>query len=170
MAARRVTQLTYFSWLIALGFVIFSATMVLNLTFSSYIMVLSVCSTVLEIFFSCMLIFCFISMVTVVYKQTRSSAILAKQLRFNHRGLTFQKYDKSAVVMLAAVVGFALVYSAISMRCDFLEFFVKHPTQHSTPRKSDFAYKIPMLVLNSAINPLAYAFFKRDIKRALKGK
>ena len=27
-----------------------------------------------------------------------------------------------------------------------------------------------MSVLNSAINPLAYAFFKRDIKRALKGK
>ena len=126
MTARRVTQLTFFSWLIALGFVIFSVIMVLNLTFSSYIMVLSVCSTVLEIFFSCMFIFCFISMVTVVYKQTRSSAILAKQLRFNHRGLIFQKYDKSAVVMLAAVVGFALVCSAIYMRCDFLKFFVNN--------------------------------------------
>ena len=69
MTARRVTQLTLFSWLIALGFVIFSVIMVLNLTFSSYIMVLSVCSTVLEIFFSCILIFCFISMVTVVYNK-----------------------------------------------------------------------------------------------------
>ena len=108
-------------------------------------MVLSVCSTVLEIFFSCMLIYCFISTVTVVYRQIRSSAILAKQLRFNQRGLTFQKYDKSAVVMLAAVVGFALVCSAIYMRCDFLQFFVNHPTQHFTPCKSDFAYKIPML-------------------------
>ena len=27
-----------------------------------------------------------------------------------------------------------------------------------------------MIVVNSAINPLAYAFFKRDIKRTLKGK
>ena len=26
-----------------------------------------------------------------------------------------------------------------------------------------------MFVLNSAINPLAYALFKRDIKRVLKG-
>ena len=109
-------------------------------------------------------------MVTVVDKQTRSSAILAKQLRFNHRGLTFQKYDKSAFVMLTAVVGFALVCSAIYMHCDFLQFFVNHPTQHFTPCKSDFAYKIPILVLNSAINPLAYAIFKRDIKRALQGK
>ena len=88
-------------------------------------MVLSICSTVLEIFCSCMLIYRFISMVTVVYRQTRSSAILAKQLRFNHLGLTFQKYDKSAVVMLAAVLGFALVCSAIYMRCDFLQFFCK---------------------------------------------
>ena len=84
-------------------------------------------------------------MVTVVDKQTRSSAILAKQLRFNHRGLTFQKYDKSAFVMLTAVVGFALVCSAIYMHCDFLQFFVNHPTQHFTPCKSDFAFKIPML-------------------------
>ena len=29
-------------------------------------------------------------------------------------------------------------------------------------------YKIPFLVLNSAINPLAYAFFKRDIKKEFK--
>ena len=43
--------------------------------------------------------------------------------------------------MLAAVVGFALVCSAIYMRCDFLQFFVNHPTQHFTPCKSDFAYK-----------------------------
>ncbi|CAH3038279.1 unnamed protein product [Porites lobata] len=97
-----------------------------------------------------MLIFCFISMVTVIYKQTRSSAILAKQLRFNHRDLTFNTNDKSAVVMLAVVVAFALASFATYLRCDFLQ--------------------IPMLVLNSAINPLAYAFFKRDIKRALKGK
>ena len=52
MTARRVTQLTFFSWLTALGFVILSVIMVLNLTFSSYIMVLGVCFTVLEIFFS----------------------------------------------------------------------------------------------------------------------
>jgi len=32
----------------------------------------------------------------------------------------------------------------------------------------DENYKIPVLVLNSAINPLAYAFFKRDIEREFK--
>ena len=131
--------------------------------------VLAVCCAILDIFSSCMLIFCFISMVTVIYKQTRSSAILAKQLRFNHRDLTFNTNDKSAVVMLAVVVAFALASFATYLRCDFLQLLGKHKTQDFSC-KSDFKFRIPMLVLNSAINPLAYAFFKRDIKRALKGK
>ena len=127
MTTRRVTQLTFFSWLNRSWFYDFFCYngFKSNVSFTSHIMVLSVCSTVLEIFCSCMLIYCFISIVTVVYRQTRSSAILAKQPRFNHLGLTFQKYDKSAVVMLAAVVGFALVCSAIYMRCDFLQVFCK---------------------------------------------
>nr|XP_058970303.1 uncharacterized protein LOC131796717 [Pocillopora verrucosa] len=32
----------------------------------------------------------------------------------------------------------------------------------------DKEYKIPLLVLNSAINPVAYAFFKRDIKEEVE--
>ena len=138
-------------------------------SFSIRMIVLAVCCAILDIFSSCMLIFCFISMVTVIYKQTRSSAILAKQLRFNHRGLTFNTHDKSAVVMLAVVVAFALASFATYLRCDFLQLLGKHKTQDFSC-KSDFKFRIPMLVLNSAINPLAYAFFKRDIKRALKGK
>ncbi|CAH3038297.1 unnamed protein product [Porites lobata] len=131
--------------------------------------VLSVCCALLEIFFSCMLIFCSISMATVVYKQTRSSAILAKQLRFNHQGLTFNTYDKSAVVMLAVVVVFALACFATYLRCSFLQLSGNRRHPHLSC-KSDFKFRIPMLVLNSAINPLAYAFFKHDIKKALKGK
>ena len=172
MTARRVTHLTFISWVIPLGLAIWSLFMTLYLTFSICSMLLAVQFAILEIFFICMLSFCFISMLTVVYKQTRSSAILAKQLRFNHRGLTFNAYDKSAVVMLAVVVGFALACYAIYLRCSIYILHIKflgNPTHHLSC-KIDFAYKIPMIVLNSAINPLAYAFFKRDIKRALKGK
>ena len=172
MTARRVTQLTFISWVIPLGLAIWSLFMTLYLTFSICSMFLAVQFAILEIFFICMLSFCFISMLTVVYKQTRSSAILAKQLRFNHRGLTFNAYDKSAVVMLAVVVGFALACYAIYLRCTFthIKVFGNHTTHHLSCEEEDFAYKIPMSLLNSAINPLAYAFFKRDIKRALKGK
>ena len=30
---------------------------------------------------------------------------------------------------------------------------------------NDFHYKIPLQVINSGINPIAYAFFKRDIQQ-----
>ena len=169
MTARRVTQITLISWVFPLCLVICSVFMSLYLTSSIRVIVLAVCCAILDIFSSCMLIFCFISMVTIIYKQTRSSAILAKQLRFNHRGLTFNTYDKSAVAMLAVVVAFALACFASYLLCDFLQLLGKHKTQDFSS-KSDFKFRIPMLVLNSAINPLAYAFFKRDIKRALKGK
>ncbi|CAH3133319.1 unnamed protein product [Pocillopora meandrina] len=33
---------------------------------------------------------------------------------------------------------------------------------------NDVYYKIPILVLNSAVNPLAYSFFKRDVKKEIK--
>ena len=168
MTTRRITKLIFFSWVIPFCLAIFSVFMSLYSTFSLCRIVLSVCCALLEISFSCMLIFCFISMATVVYKQTRSSAILAKQLRFNHQGLTFNTHDKSAVVMLAVVVVFALACFATYLRCS-LQLLGNHTNLHLSC-KSDFKFRIPMLVLNSAINPLAYAFFKRDIKRALKEK
>ena len=169
MTTRRITKLIFFSWVIPFCLAIFSVSMSLYSTFSLCRIVVSVCCALLEIFFSCMLIFFFISMATVVYKQTRSSAILAKQLRFNHQGLTFNTYDKSAFVMLAVVVVFALACFATYLRCSFLQLSGNRRHPHLSC-KSDFKFRIPMLVLNSAINPLAYAFFKRDIKKALKGK
>ena len=164
MTTRRITKLIFFSWVIPFCLAFFSFFISLYSTFSLCRIVLSVCCALLEIFFSCMLIFCFISMATVVFKQTRSSAILAKQLRFNHRGLTFNNHDKSTVVMLAVVVVFALACFATYLRCS-LKLLGNHTNLHLSC-KSDFKFRIPMLVLNSAINPLAYAFFKRDIKRA----
>ena len=61
----------------------------------------------------------------------------------------------------------ALACCAIYLRCGFVQIWGNHTTHLSC--KNDFKYKIPMFVLNSAINPLAYALFKRDSKRALKG-
>ena len=168
MTTRRITKLIFFSWVIPFCLAIFSVFMSLYSTISLSRIVLSVCYVLLEIFFSCMLIFCFISMATVVYKQTRSSAFLTKQLRFNHRGLTFNTHDKSAVAMLAVVVVFALACFATYLRCSLK--LLGNDTNLHLSCKSVVKFRIPMLVLNSAINPLAYAFFKHDIKRALKGK
>ena len=66
MTARRVTQLTLISWVFPLCLVICSGFMSLYLTSSIRMIVLAVCCAILDIFSSCMLIFCFISMVTVL--------------------------------------------------------------------------------------------------------
>ena len=71
--------------------------------------------------------------------------------------------EKSVVIMMGIVIGVFLVCYGMYLRCSFLILF--HTT--SSPC-NDENYKIPVLVLNSAINPLAYAFLKRDIKREFK--
>ena len=114
-----------------------------------------------EIFSCFFLIFCFSSMVSVVYKHDRSSATLAKQLRFNHRDLTVRSQDRSAVTMMTIVIVVFLVCYGIYLRCCLVSLLY-HPRQCN-----DEVYKIPMLVLNSAINPWVYAFFKRDIKKEM---
>ena len=59
------------------------------------------------------------------------------------------------IIMMGLVIGVFLVCYGMYLRCSFTILF------HTTSCK-DENYKIPFLVLNSAINPLVYAFFKRD--------
>ena len=92
---------------------------------------------------------------------------LAKQLRFNHQVSFKTHHEKSAVMMMGLVIGVFLVCYGMYLRCSFLILFQTSTTITSSPCH-DENYKIPVLVLNSAINPLAYAFFKRDIKKEFK--
>ena len=92
-----------------------------------------------------------------------------KYLNFMSRG----RVIKMIFVSWAVPVGFVitvfflpdpivvfLVCYGIYLRCSLVSLLY-----HS--RCNDGLYKIPMLVLNSAVNPWAYAFFKRDIKKEM---
>ena len=115
----------------------------------------------LEILSCCSLIFYFGSMLHVVYKHERAARILAKQLRFNHR--YFRKNEeKSAVKLMVIVIGLFLVCSACSLRCSLV--YIMKDEQPCNDKR----FKLPLLVLNSAINPVTYAFFKRDIKEEVE--
>ena len=89
-------------------------------------------------------------------------ALLGKQLRFNHRISFKTHHEKSAVIMMGIVIGVFVVCYGIYLRCSLLVVF------DTNASCKDEQYKIPVLVLNSAINPLSYAFFKRDIKKEFK--
>ena len=104
------------------------------------------------------LILCFISMTFQVRKHNRSARIVAEQIRFNHRVCFKTHHEKSVVIMMGIVLGMFLVCYGMYLRCSFLLLF--QPTITSS-QCSDKMYKIPVVVLNWAINPLAYAFFKR---------
>ena len=64
--------------------------------------------------------------------------------------------------MMAIVVGLFLTCYGIYLRCDFVLLFFHEASCN------DVRYKIPIFVSNSAVNPFAYAFFKRDIKKEIK--
>ena len=62
---------------------------------------------------------------------------------------------------MAVVIGVFLLCYGFYIRCTLVYIF-------KNGECNDEEYKIPLLVLNSAINPVAYAFFKRDIKKEIK--
>lgn len=109
----------------------------------------------------CMVIFWIVSMLRIVFKPNRAVTILTRQLRFNHRA-SHKPYEKSAVVIMAVVSGFFIVCNVPLLRCGFLKIF------HFIHDCFDFRYKIPVLVLNSAVIPFSYAAFKRDLKNEFK--
>ena len=98
--------------------------------------------------------FCFASMLRVIYIQSRGPAILGGQLR------SFKRTEKSALLTMTVVVSFFLVLCGLNMRCIFALLF--------NDKCDKGNYRLIILVLNSALNPSAYASFKRNLKMEIK--
>ena len=99
-------------------------------------------------------------MLRVIWKHDRAARTFVKQLSFNHR-VVFKAHERSAVKMMAVVINLFLLCYVVHLRCSFLSVL------NVQTLCNDIEYKVPMLVLNSAVNPVAFAFFKRDIKKTL---
>ena len=152
MTRCRVVKMLIFSWTIPIIFVVGR---LLILSRISAMLFLSIFTILVE-FFSCsILTFCTASIIRVVYKQDSAAPSLGKVRRFS------QHRDKSAIVMMTIVVGLFLICYGVYLRCSFAALFLNITC-------NDFSYKIPLLILNSAINPWAYALFKRDIRAMIK--
>ena len=114
-----------------------------------------------EIILCVILIFLLASMFFVVYNLNSRDRTLAKQLRFNQLVTRAKTQNTSAVKWVALITCVFLSCYGIMMRCSLLLL-----TGHKCG--NDFHYKIPLQVINSGINPIAYAFFKRDIQQECK--
>ena len=162
MTSRRVKQMIFFSWaipvvldILPLCLLIFSKPIFADI-FNWLVMIL------FEFLPCLMSIFCVGSMVHVVLKQrrVRAARMLANELRFNQR-VPFKTHEKATVKIMGIVVGLFLICYGIYIRCTILRVV------YSTNCK-DVEYKLPILVLNSAVNPFVYALLKRDIKKEFK--
>ena len=112
MKRRRVMQLIFFSWITSVSFIVL---FFLVWRIVKKLFVFQVFAGLLMLFFEflpCLtLLFCFLSMLRVVCKHDRAARTLAKQLRFNHHVL-FKSQERSAVIMMAIVIGlFLLCYA-----------------------------------------------------------
>ena len=162
MRRRRVIQMVSLSWAIPVA-----QRIVFNLNFfvlkKPYFWDLLFWVTVIffELFPCFILMLSFAFMLQVLCKHERAARTRARQLRFNHYRVSFKIQEKSAVKIMAIVIALFLLCYGFYVRCSLIFIF-------KIGECNDEEYKIPLLVLNSAINPAAYAFFKRDIKKEIK--
>ena len=152
MMSRRVVQMVLTSWTIPFLLFLTMASTRFNLIFrvSGFVYLL------FEVILCVILMFSLASMFLAVYKNSGKRR-LAKQLQFNQRIVKNKTHNRSAVTWVALVTSVFLLCYGLLIRCSIVVL-----TGHSC---NDFHYKVPRQVVNSEINPIAYAFFKRDMKQ-----
>ena len=155
MTSRRVIQMVVTSWAIPFLFAVISFAMRLN----SFHRLSAYFHLLFEVILCVIFIFCVASMFLVVYKNSKNR-ILPRQMQLNKRFAKVQSQKTSAVKWLALVTCVFLSCYGLFMHCSLLSI-----TGHQC---EDFHYKVPLQVINSGINPIAYALFKRDIEQECK--
>ena len=157
MTRRRVIQMVSISWGIPFAFAVIVSSIRFNdkkIPLDLIYLVNGLLYMSFELLLCFVLIYSCASMLRVVCNRARN---LAKQFQFNQR-FEVKTQGKSSVKMMVLVSGVFIVCYGIFMRCSFLHLSGVHEC-------NDFQYKIPLEIINSAINPVAYALFKRDIKK-----
>ena len=118
-------------------------------------------------FFVCVfLLFATTRIFLVARRHARQNAALIAQLNFNHRiqhGRVFKPQEAAATKMVGVVVG-------VFVSCYLLDIYhtVCDLAGSCKDNEALSVVVVLLLLVNSAINPVVYAFFKREIRKELK--
>ena len=112
------------------------------------------------------LLFATTRMFLIARRHARQNAALVAQLKFNHRiqhGRVFKPQEAAATKMVGVVV-------AVFFICYLMDIYdtACYLSEGCTRDNTIWMLLTPLKLLNSAINPLAYALFKREIRKELR--
>ena len=164
MKRRRVIQMVFLSWAIPVVFITVESSLLysfkIRVIFNILIWLVMMFFSIIPCF---MLIFCFACMLRVICKHDRAMRALVKQLLFNNPVL-YRPQDSAAVKIMAVVVGVFLLCCGFRLGCGF-----RLAVLNSEDYCADYYFMdVLTVVINSVVNPIAYALFKRDIKKEIK--
>ena len=164
MTKKRMVFLMVGAWAIALLLLLPASVANLMTTYSKFIW------TGMAVFFfflSVTLSFVTARIFVVVRKITRQNAQVVAQLSFNHalhhKVATSHRRESTSAKMIGTVVAIFVVCYMTDV-VDTIMMIWSSPL----PRPAFFIILTFQRLINSAVNPVAYAFFKKEIKKEMK--
>lgn len=162
MTSKRVTFVTVAAWIIPLSFYFIPSVCASLGLFRIDFKVSVIIWTTLFEFIPC-LVLLLATMQTVItsQKHSRRDTLLNIQLRHNQPNMKPLRSASSTQVITTVVVTFLICYSVevYSSFCHFTSLCTMNQDLYNVVRF--------LVIINSAINPVAYALLKRDVKKEL---
>ena len=167
MTAGRATMLTVLAWLIPLSvYFIPSICVSLNLFRMDFKVSVIVWTTIFEFIPCTVLLLATAQAIITSRKHTRHDAQITLQIHYNQPNIRAPTTIKRALQTASSVKVIATVV-AIFLSCYAVEVYSSfcHFTALCTMNSNLLNVVFFLVIINSAANPVAYALFKRDIKR-----
>ena len=167
MTSRRIVAMVFLGWLFPTVLYFLIAVILKQLVSEDIFITFKISRVFVFQLLPCIFLFlATMQMFYIAYKHTKMMATLALQLQFNHP-MTLKKRKQGVEISSARFMGVVVFVTVI---CYATDSFLDLRTYLSTFQKTVHTeYALCLLfITNSAVNPLAYALLKHDIKKEVK--
>ena len=167
MTSRRVASMVILGWLFPAVFYFLIAIILKQVASKDIIITFKILRVFVFQLTPCLsLLFATVQMFYIAHKHSRKLTTLVAQLKFNHP-ISYKKrkdgFETSSARFMGVVVFVIVVCYTSDSYLDLRSYF----SAFQSPVDTDYIIAL-LFITNSAINPLAYALFKHDIKKEVK--